>query len=283
MITIGKHYNLKVVKTVDFGYYLDASNLGEVLLPGKYAPEGLSDGDYIDIFLYLDSEDRPVATTESPFAAVGQFALLRVVAVTDVGAFLDWGLEKDLLVPFSEQNKPMKKGRSYLVYLYVDKASGRITATAKIDKLIEDDKPHRFKEKQAVKLIIAKKTDLGYKVIINNSHWGVLYDNEVHEHLNIGQHKEGFIKRIRPDGKIDLTLQGGPGLRSKHAFMIEKALNENDGFLAVHDKSDPALISELFGISKGAFKKAIGILYKQKVITIEKNGIRLTNGPQINS
>jgi len=276
MIKTGRHYNLEVIKTVDFGFYLDAKNLGEVLLPGKYAPEGLAVGDSIDVFLYLDSEDRPVATTETPFACVGEYASLRVVATTKVGAFLDWGLEKDLLAPFAEQHMPMKVGRSYLVYLYHDKASGRITASSKINKFLDDERPHDFKEKQAVNLIIAKRTDLGYKAIINHSHWGVLYENEVHEHLSVGQRKEGFIKSIRPDRKIDLTLQGGQGVRSKHALLIEKRLNENDGFLAVHDKSDPALISELFGISKGAFKKAVGILYKQKVITIEKDGIRLT-------
>ncbi len=264
MITVGKYYNLEVVKSVHFGFYLDAKNLGEVLLPGKYAADDLAIGDFIDVFLYLDSEDRPVATTETPFACVGEFAYLRVMATTKVGAFIDWGLEKDILV-----------GRSYLVYIYLDKASGRITASSKIDKFLDDEQPHDFKEKQSVNLIIANTTDLGFKAIINHSHWGVLYANDVHERLSFGQYKEGFIKQVRPDNKIDLTLQGGHGSRSKHALLIEKQLNENDGFMAVHDKSDPALISKLFGMSKGAFKKAIGILYKQKVITIEKDGIRL--------
>lgn len=276
MITVGKYYNLEVVKSVHFGFYLDAANLGEVLLPGKYAADDLAIGDFIDVFLYLDSEDRPVATTETPFAKVGEFAYLRVMAITKVGAFLDWGLEKDILVPYSEQHVPMVEGRSYLVYLYLDKASGRITASSKIDKFLDDERPHDFKEKQPVNLIIANTTDLGFKAIINHSHWGVLYTNDVHERLSFGQYKEGFIKQVRPDNKIDLTLQGGAGNRSKHALLIEKQLNENAGFMAVHDKSDPALISKMFGISKGAFKKAIGILYKQKVIVIEKDGIRLT-------
>ncbi len=276
MITVGKYYSLEVVKSVHFGFYLDAANLGEVLLPGKYAADDLAIGDFIDVFLYLDSEDRPVATTETPFAKVGEFAYLRVMAITKVGAFLDWGLEKDILVPFAEQHVPMVAGRSYLVYLYLDKASGRITASSKIDKFLDDERPHDFKEKQSVNLIIANTTDLGFKAIINHSHWGVLYTNDVHERLSFGQYKEGFIKQVRPDNKIDLTLQGGAGDRSKHALLIEKQLNENDGFMAVHDKSDPALISKMFGMSKGAFKKAIGILYKQKVIVIEKDGIRLT-------
>ncbi len=275
MITVGNYYNLEVVKSVEFGFYLDAKNLGEVLLPGKYATKDTAIGDSLDVFLYLDSEDRPVATTETPFACVGEFAYLRVVATTKVGAFFDWGLEKDLLVPFGEQHVPMVERRSYLLYLYLDKASGRITASSKIDKFLDDERSHDFKEKQAVNLIIANTTDLGFKAIINHSHWGVLYKNDVHERLSFGQYREGFIKRVRPDNKIDLTLQGGAGARSKHALLIEKRLNENDGFLPVYDKSEPEKISELFGISKGAFKKAIGILYKQKVITIEKNGIQL--------
>lgn len=276
MMKTGRHYNLEVIKKVDFGFYLDAKNLGEVLLPGKYADDGLDIGDYLDVFLYLDSEDRPVATTETPFACVDEFASLRVVATTKVGAFLDWGLEKDLLVPFAEQQTQMKEGRSYLVYLYHDKASGRITASSKINKFLDDDRPHDFEEKQAVNLVIAKQTDLGFKAIINHTHWGVLYNNDVHEHLIIGQRKEGFIKQVRPDRKIDLTLQAGSSARSQHALLIEKKLNENNGFLPLHDKSDPAQISEMFGISKGAFKKAIGILYKQQVITIKDDGIRLT-------
>ncbi len=276
MITVGKYYNLEVVKSVEFGFYLDAKNLGEVLLPGKYAASDTAIGDYLDVFLYLDSEDRPVATTETPFACVGEFAYLRVVATTKIGAFFDWGLEKDLLVPFAEQHLPMVNGRSYLLYLYLDKASGRITASSKIDKFLDDERPHNFKEKQAVNLIIANTTDLGFKAIINHSHWGVLYKNDVHERLSFGQYREGFIKQVRPDNKIDLTLQGGgSGVRSKHALMIEKRLHESGGFLPLHDKSDPEKISELFGISKGAFKKALGILYKQKIITIGQDGIRL--------
>lgn len=275
MTKIGRTYELDVVKTVDFGFYLDARDLGEVLLPSKHAPHDLSVGDSIEVFLYLDSEGRPVATTQKPKARVGEFAYLKVVAITDVGAFLDWGLDKDVLVPFAEQHRPMHVGRSYLVYLYLDKVDGRITASSKIDKFVRDDKPHDFKPNQAVDLIIANSTDLGYKAIINHSHWGVLYRDEVHQRLSFGQNKKGFIKRIRPDGKIDLSLQGGQQTRDKYAKIILAYLKKQNGFAAVHDKSDPQLISKLFGMSKGAFKKAIGGLYKQRIISIEKDGIRL--------
>jgi predicted RNA-binding protein (virulence factor B family) len=275
MISIGKTYQLDVVKAVEFGYYLDAKNLGEVLLPLKYAPSDLVEGDSIEVFLYLDSEDRPVATTQKPKAQVGEFAYLKVVANTEVGSFLDLGLEKDVLVPFAEQHRPMEVGHSYLVYLYLGEFDNRIIASSKIDKFLDDEKPHDFKPQQAVDLIIANSTDLGYKAIINHSHWGVLYKNEVHQRLSFGQYKKGFIKYIRPDGKIDLSLQGGQETRDKYAKIILNYLKKQEGFAPVHDKSDPQLISDLFGMSKGAFKKAIGGLYKQRIISIEKDGIHL--------
>lgn len=281
MITIGRDYELDVVKAVDFGFYLDAENLGEVLLPRKFAPPDLAVGDYIVVFLYRDSEDRLVATTQLPKACVGEFAYLPAVANTDFGTFLDWGLDKDVLVPFYEQHRPMQVGHSYLVYLYIDKNDGRIVASSKIDKFLDDEKPHDFKPQQAVNLIIANSTELGYKAIINHSHWGVLYKDEVFQRLSFGQTIDGFIKHIRPDGKIDLNLQDGKQTRDQHADLILKHLKKHQGFAPVHDKSDPQLISKLFGMSKGAFKKAIGGLYKQRLISIKKEGIRLTgNGDQ---
>lgn len=275
MISIGRTSELEVVKAVEFGFYLDAEDLGEVLLPLKYAPSDLVEGDTIKVFLYLDSEDRPVATTLKPKAEVGQFAYLSVVDNTKVGSFLDMGLAKDVLVPFAEQHRPMEVGCSYLVYLYLGEFDNRITASSKIDKFLDDEKPHNYKPGQAVDLIIANSTDLGYKAIVNHTHWGVLYKNEVHQRLSFGQYKKGFIKYVRPDGKIDLSLQGGQETRDKYAKIILNYLKKQDGFAPVHDKSDPRLISDLFGMSKGAFKKAIGGLYKQKVISIEKDGIRL--------
>ncbi len=275
LVSLGASYTLEVSKLMDFGVYLNARNLGSVLLPNKHAPAGLSPGDSVRVFLYLDSEDRPVATTQRPLAKVGQFAYLKVQACTDVGAFLDWGLDKDVLVPFSEQHRPMEAGRSYLVYLYLNEADGRITASSKIDRFLDDDAPHEFKAKQAVKLIIANSTELGFKAIINHSHWGVLYKNDVHQRLSFGQSINGYIRRVRPDGKIDLTLQGGQETRDKYATIIENYLIDQGGFAPVHDKSDPQLIAKLFGMSKGAFKKTIGGLYKQRIIDIEENGIRL--------
>ena len=275
MITIGKTYKLKAVKKLDFGVYLDAEDLYEVLLPKRYVPRDLEMGDEIEVFLYLDSEDRPIATTEIPKIQLGEFAYLPVVDVNNTGAFLDWGLMKDLFVPYGEQHRPMEVGSSYIVYLYLDKIKGRLTASSKIDKFLDDEKPHDFTPQQAVKLLIANSTDLGYKAIINNSHWGVLFENEVHQRLSFGQSIDGFIKRVRPDGKIDVSLQGGKETRDKYERLILTYLNQHGGFAQVHDKSDPKLISDLFGMSKKAFKKTIGGLYKQKIINIEKDGINL--------
>lgn len=275
MIQIGKRYRLEVVKAVEFGFYLNADSLGEVLLPRKLARPDLTVGDEVDVFLYLDSEDRPIATTKKPKAQVGEFAYLKVLATTEVGAFLDWGLEKDVLVPFAEQHLPMEVGHSYLVYLYIDKVDNRIVASSKINKFLDDERPHIFKPQQAVDLIIANTTDLGFKAIINHTHWGVLYKDDVFQRLSFGQYKKGFIKSVRPDGRIDLSLQGGQETRDKYAKIILNYLVKENGFAPVHDKSDPQLISKLFGMSKGAFKKAIGGLYKKRIITIEKEGIRL--------
>ena len=275
MIKIGQTYELNVIKILDFGAYVDAGDLGEVLLPIRYTPHNLSAGDSIKAFIYLDSEDRPVATTQIPKASVGEFAYLKVLDITRVGAFLDWGLDKDLLVPFAEQHVPMKEGHSYLVYLYIDKLDGRIAASSKIDKFIDEHKAHDFKPQQVVDLIIANSTELGYKAIINHSYWGVLYKNDVFQRLSFGQYKKGFIKNIREDGKIDLSLQGGQETRDKNADIILSYLKNKNSFAPVHDKSEPQLISELFAMSKGAFKKAIGSLYKQRIISIESDGISL--------
>jgi len=277
MIEIGYYYDLNVVKKVDFGFYLDAENLGNVLLPIKFAPEDLDIGDEIEVFLYLDSEGLPIATTQEAYAAVGEFCYLRVVDTTGIGAFLDWGLDKDILVPFAEQHLPMEVGKSYLVYLYINDIDGRIIASSKIDKFIDDDAPHNYLPQQSVDLIISNSTDLGYKAIIDHSHWGVLYKNEVFKRISFGQDVKGYIKHIRPDGKIDLSLQGGDETRTKNKHIISEYLKINQGYVMLNDKSDPEIISELFGISKAAFKKAIGSLYKERVITIEAEGIRLND------
>jgi predicted RNA-binding protein (virulence factor B family) len=277
VIKLGNTYKLDVIKVLDFGFYLDAKELGEVLLPGKHAPNDLMVGSSVYVFLYLDSEDRPIATTKIPKAKVGEFAYLKAVARTHVGTFLDWGLEKDVLVPFAEQHIPMDVDKSYLVFLYLDKNDGRIVASSKINKFLDDERPHDFTPQQQVDLLIANTTDLGFKAIINNSHWGVLYKNDVFQTLSFGQSKKGFIKRIREDGKIDLSLQGGKETRDKYTKIILNYLEKKDGFAPLHDKSSPEIIADTFGMSKGAFKKAIGGLYKQRIITIDKDGIRLVD------
>ena len=283
MITLGQYYSLPVGQRVDDGYMLDAGELGEVLLPARHVPEKLKTGDTVDVFLYLDTDELPVATTGKPKACVGEFAYLKVAATTDIGAFLDWGLEKDVLAPFAEQHRPMHGGRSYLVYLYLNKIDGRITATSKIDKVLDDDKAHDFEKGQPVDLIVANTTDLGFKAIINHSHWGVLYKSDVHQRLSFGQSINGYIKHVRPDGKIDLILQEGKGARDKNAESIVNYLNAKNGFAPVHDNSDPQTIVNLLGMSKGAFKKAIGKLYRERIISIEAEGIRLLQKDEVDS
>jgi len=279
MVIIGKSYSLEVTKTVDFGVYLAAGDLGEVLLPRRHITKTLRKGDTVHVFLYLDSEDRPVATTQTPKACVGEFSYLPMVASTDVGAFLNWGLDKDVLVPFGEQHRPMEVGKSYLVYLYLDKVDQRITASSKVDKYLNDDEPHDYQLQQPVDLIIANSTELGYKVIINHSHWGILYKDEVHQRISFGQSIKGFIKATREDGKIDISLRdpaiSGHEIRDEQSAVILDYLQSNQGFAPLHDKSDPKQIAELLKMSKGAFKKAIGGLYKKKIIQIDKDGIRL--------
>ncbi len=274
MIRVGQTHELAVANIVDFGVYLDAENLGDVLLPKRFVPEGLAVGDRVSVFLYFDTEDRLIATTQQPKAKVGEYAYLQVTDTGGFGAFLDWGLDKDVLVPFAEQHRPLQTGHSYLVYLYINQADGRIVASSKIDRFVQEQAEQSFKPRQAVDLIVANSTDLGYKAIINHSHWGVLYKDEVFQRLSFGQSIKGFIKNVRSDGKIDLTLQGGQETRDKNSQAILDHL-EQQGFAAVHDKSDPELISRLFGMSKKSFKKAIGGLYKARLITIEKDGIRL--------
>ncbi len=273
--TLGQTYLFKVAKTTHFGAYLAANELGEVLLPNKHGGNNVSEGQVVEVFLYLDSEGRPIATTQKPKIQVGAFAFLRAAASTPVGMFLDWGLDKELLVPFGEQHKPMEVGHSYIVYCYIDRIDGRITASSKIDKFLPDDRPHTFKARQEVDLIIANSTNLGFKAIVDNSHWGVLYQAEVFQRLSFGQRIKGFIKHVRPDGKIDLSLQGGQQTRDKYAETIVAYLKRHQGFAPLHDKTDPKDIAAAFGISKAAFKKTIGNLYKKGVIVIQKDGIKL--------
>lgn len=275
MLQLGKVYTLQVVEFADFGVYLGAGEGERVLLPRRHVPAGTAIADELRVFVYLDSEDRPVASTKMPTATVGQFAYLPVVDRNEVGAFLDWGLEKDLLVPFMEQHRPMEEERSYLVYIYVDKVHGRIVASSKIDKFLDDDKPHRFNAGQSVDLIIANSTDLGFKAIINHSHWGVLHSAEVSQRLSFGQSIAGYVKHVRPDGRIDLSLRPAVEILDEHGAAIVAYLKKQGGFAPVHDRSSPEEIARLFRISKAAFKRCIGRLYKQGVIEIRPDGIQL--------
>ena len=273
MAEIGRLNRLRVIRAVPFGLYLDGGSDGEILLPRKQAPEGLAMGDEIEVFLYHD-DDVLTATTTPPRALLGQFAALKVVAVTRIGAFLDWGLPKDLLVPISEQKERMQEGRSYIVYINLDD-EGRLVASAKIDKFL-DKWPVNYDAGQEVELLICDRTDLGLKAIINNRHWGVLYQNELFKNVRFGERVKGYIKTIRDDGKIDLTLhQPGHEKLGDVADKILEKLAKSGGFLPVHDKSSPETIYKIFGESKKSFKSAIGILYKQRRITIDEDGIRL--------
>jgi len=275
MAEIGVFNNLRVIKEVDFGVYLDGGEHEEILLPRRYVPENCKVDDNIRVFIYLDSEDRFIATTETPYAMVGDFALLKVVAVESVGAFLDWGLLKDLLVPYSEQSSTMEIGKSYIVRIYVDKQSNRIAATTRLDRYL-DNEPGDFHAGQEVELLICNQTDIGYKAIINDTHWGVLYSNEVFQPLESGQKTKGYIKKVRDDKKIDLSLHR-PGYERVDDITdtIINALKEQGGFISVTDKSSPETIYKLFGVSKKTYKKAIGAIYKKKLITIEDDGIKL--------
>lgn len=273
MAEIGRLNRLRVIREAPYGLYLDGGRDGEILLLRKQVPEGVGVGDEVEVFIYHD-EDGIAATTTRPRAMLGQFVALKVVSVTKIGAFLDWGLPKDLLVPISEQKDRMQEARRYVVYINLDD-EGRLVASSKIDKFL-DKWPVTYEEGQEVDLLICDRTDLGLKAIINNRHWGVLYQNELFKNVWLGDTIKGYIKKIREDGKIDLTLhQPGHEKLGAVADKVLEILTKNDGFLPVHDKSSPETIYKLFGESKKSFKSAIGILYKNRRITIETDGIRL--------
>ncbi len=275
MAEIGKINSLRVVKEVDFGLYLDGGEHGEILLPKRYVPENTKPEDVIDVFIYLDSDDRIIATTETPYIKIGEFACLKVVAVRPIGAFLDWGLMKDIFVPFREQKMKMEEGKSYVVTVYLDHETKRLVASAKIEKFL-DNLPPAYQPGEEVDLLIASETDLGYNAIINNSHSGVLYKNEVFKPLHRGDKMKGYIKKIREDEKIDLILQKpGYGKVDDISMQIIEVLKKNNGYMPVTDKTDPETIYELFGVSKKTYKKAIGSLFKFRLIDIEDKGIRL--------
>ncbi len=277
MLQVGKFNQLKYVKSVDFGVYLDGGEKGEILLPRKFVPEQpLNEGDELRVFLYHDSEDRLIATTQPPYAQVGEFARLQVKSVNRVGAFLDWGVEaKDLLVPFREQAATMEEGNFYTVYIYLDFATGRVAASSKLDKYL-DNVPPEYKPNQEVDILVAQETQLGYKVIINNLHWGMIYHNEIFCPIGVGKRTKGYIKQVRDDEKIDVMLQpAGYDRIDPLSDMILQRLQAAGGCLALSDKSPAEEIARYFQCSKKSFKKAIGALYKARHIVIDDNSIRL--------
>ena len=276
MIEIGKYNTLKIVKDLDFGVYLDGGNDLEILLPARYVPKNVKPGDEVEVFIYHDNEGRLIATTAKPFATVGEFSFMEVKSVNSTGAFLEWGIMKDLLVPYREQKVQMQEGRWYLVYVRIDNVTGRIMASARIDKFLDNVIPD-YEPNQEVHLLIADETEIGYKVIINNLHWGLIYHSEIFRKLRKGEETIGYIKEVREDEKIDVSLTpiGYQKKVGSITDVILQTLKEEGGYLPVHDKSTPDVIYATFQCSKKAFKQAIGALYKQKLIIIEENGIRL--------
>ncbi len=276
MIEQGNQVELNILKRAGVGLYLSDDSGEEVLLPNKYCTEDMKPGEKALVFIYRDSEGRKVATTQTPLILLHQFALLKVSAVTDVGAFLDWGLDKDLMVPFREQKQKMEEGRWYIVYLDLDQLTDRLFASNRVERYLQNDELS-VKEGDEVALVVQQKTDLGYAVIINHKHKGLIFDNEVFKEVRIGDRLKGYVKKVREDKKIDVSLQaiGYRGANDTNSELILKLLADHDGFLPITDKSSPEEISTQFGISKKAFKKSLGALYKQRLIEIQSTGIRL--------
>lgn len=276
MIKIGKTNNLKVVKKVDFGLYLDGGESGEILLPKRYVDESMEVGDELDVFIYCDSEDRLVATTEKPLIEVGEFGLLKAVEVNRVGAFMEWGLQKDLLVPFREQSQEIRVGGSYVVYAFLDNATKRIVGSTKLNKYVGNRIP-RYSEGDTVDILAVHKTDLGYKVIVDNLFWGMIYNNDLFDPLSPGDRIPAYVKTVREDGKIDVTLRERGGERVfQLANRIMGYLRDAGGEMALSDSSSPEEIKAVFQCSKKDFKKALGYLYKKGRILIADGGVTLS-------
>lgn len=275
-IELGKFNQLEVVKQVDFGMYLDGGEEGEILLPNRYVPDGCEVGDWLNVFLYLDNEERLIATTLTPLVQVGQFACLEVAWINQFGAFLNWGLMKDLFVPFSEQKMKMQVGKKYVIYAHLDDESYRIVASAKVDRYLSKEKA-TYEPGEEVNILIWQKTDLGFKAIIDHKYSGLLYDNEIFQNIRTGMTMKAFVKQVRDDGKIDLMLQKA-GFEKVDDFskVLLDRLKQEGGKLALNDKSPADEIYAVFGVSKKTFKKGVGDLYKKRLISLDEDGIRLS-------
>ncbi|MEQ8626188.1 S1-like domain-containing RNA-binding protein [Ekhidna sp.] len=272
---VGEYQTLMVDRLTDPGAYL-TDGTTDVLLPTRYIPNGTKKGDKLNVFVYRDSEDRIICTTQKPYAQVNQFAYLKVTDTSNVGAFLDWGIDKDLLVPFREQKNKLKQGQWCLVYLYLDQKTDRIAATAKVAKYFDEDITVEVGEE--VDLLVANTTDLGVNVVVNNKHKGLIFENDLFHDVLEGDRIKGYVKTIRTDGKLDISLRK-EGLENLEvgAQQILDELKKNEGYLPIHDKSDPEEIQSLLQMSKKNFKRSVGILYKKRLVALENDGIRITN------
>ena len=274
-IELGKFNTLNVVKEVDFGMYLDGGEEGEILLPARYVPTDCKPGDELNVFIYLDNEERLVATTLTPLVQVGEFACLEVAWINEYGAFLNWGLMKDIFVPFSEQKMKMQVGKKYVIHAHLDDESYRIVASAKVDRYLSKEKA-TYTPGQEVDILIWQKTDLGFKAIIENQFGGLLYDSEIFQPLHTGMMLKAYVKQVREDGKIDLMLQkAGPKKVDDFSETLLNHIRENGGRTALNDKSPAEDIYAIFGVSKKTFKKAVGDLYKKHLILLQEDGIKL--------
>jgi len=275
MIQLGNYNTLEILRSTSVGLFLGDNEGTEILLPNKYVPDPIEIGEQLTVFCYLDSNERPVATTLTPLIIRNEFAFLEVAELNAYGAFMDWGLEKHLLVPFREQRLKMEQGKKYVVHCYLDEQSFRLTASNKLDKFLDNEDILK-KVNDTVSLLVSRKTDLGWEVIIDNSYKGLLFFSDVFKEIRIGDSMQGFIKNIRKDNKIDVSLLPiGQKMLEPTAELILQKLIEAEGFLTLHDKSSPEEIKEKLQLSKKAFKKGVGALYRERKIKIEANGIRL--------
>lgn len=276
MIEIGRYYKLGIAEPTFEGLYLVDDEGNDILLPDKFCPENFTLKDKIEVFIYKNNEGNKVATTITPKVALHEFALLKVKAVADVGTFLDWGLDKDLMVPYREQKQKMEEDRWYIVYLEIDKETDRLYGSNRIEKFLQNE-DLTVKEGEEVDVMIWKKTDLGFSVIINNQHAGLIFENEIFKELNVGDKLKGFVKNIREDNKIDISIQplGYKNTIDPNSESVLNILKENNDFVAITDKSHPDEIYAMFNMSKKSFKKAIGALYKERKIELQDDGIKL--------
>lgn len=275
MVEIGYYNNLKIKSFSQHGAILDGEDLGDILLPNKFVSPQFKEGDDVEVFVYYDSEDRIIATTQECKAHANQFVILECKQNTKVGAFMDWGLDKDLLVPYREQANQMIEGKKYCVYVYVDEISNRLVASTKLHKFMDNREPQYY-EGEKVEIFVAEKVDLGYKVIVDNAHFGMIYNRELFRKVALGDTTYAFVKKVRDDNKIDVMLEkSSVKVVDSIEEVILNKIKENNGFLPVTDKSSPELIDNMFGVSKKIYKKAVGALYKQRLITIEENGLKI--------